>query len=84
MKKDLYESITSEILDALDRGTVPWRMPWRRSGAENGLPMSITSRKAYRGLNVFLLALAGQVRGFECQKGGEGAKGDFLEAVGDY
>ncbi len=64
MKRDLYEAITAQILDALNRGTVPWRMPWHR-GASGGLPISISTGKPYRGCNAFLLAVASHCRGFE-------------------
>jgi antirestriction protein ArdC len=64
MKKDLYETITSRILDALDKGTVPWRMPWRRANGDT-FPISISTGKHYRGMNCFLLQLSAHVRGFE-------------------
>lgn len=67
MKRDLYEAVTSQILDALDKGTVPWRMPWNR-GSSGGLPISISTGKPYRGCNAFLLAVAAHCRGFESNK----------------
>jgi antirestriction protein ArdC len=48
-----YEAVTARIVEALERGTVPWRKPW----AESPLPMNAVSNRPYRGVNVFLLGL---------------------------
>src|SRR5215469_6483398 len=45
------EIITSNIIEQLERGVAPWRKPWSTS-----IPRNLTSKKPYRGLNVFLLA----------------------------
>src|SRR5712692_1483234 len=50
----VYEIVTSQILTELERGVVPWRKPWRTLP-----PANLISKKPYRGINVFLLALAG-------------------------
>jgi antirestriction protein ArdC len=52
-----YERITQTIIEHLERGTVPWRRPWR--GGEAGIPRNLHSGRPYRGINVFLLALTG-------------------------
>jgi antirestriction protein ArdC len=48
---NVYEIITVKILEALSNGVVPWRKPWKGTGA----PKNLISKKAYRGVNVFLL-----------------------------
>lgn len=53
----VYDIVTEKILALLDKGVVPWRKPWR--GGNAGLPMNLISKKAYRGVNVFLLAWQG-------------------------
>src|SRR5438034_10816891 len=50
----VYEIVTSRILAELENGVVPWRKPWRTLP-----PANLISKKPYRGINVFLLALAG-------------------------
>jgi antirestriction protein ArdC len=50
----VYEIVTSRILAELEKGQVPWRKPWRTLP-----PANLISKKPYRGINVFLLALAG-------------------------
>ena len=54
--KDIYQSVTDRMVAALEAGTVPWQSPYL--GAF-GLPQNFVTRKAYRGINVWLLALAG-------------------------
>jgi antirestriction protein ArdC len=50
----VYEIITSRIVEELEKGQVPWRKPWRTLP-----PANLISKKPYRGINVFLLALRG-------------------------
>ena len=50
----VYEIITSRIVEELEKGVVPWRKPWRTLP-----PVNLISKKPYRGINVFLLALQG-------------------------
>ena len=47
-----YQIITVRIIGLLEQGTVPWQKPWQ--GSEQA-PQNLVSRKAYRGVNVFLL-----------------------------
>jgi antirestriction protein ArdC len=51
--RDVYGLITGKVLEALERGVIPWHRPW--SGC---LPTNVLSRKAYRGINAFLLSMA--------------------------
>jgi len=53
-RQSVYEIITSQILAELEKGVVPWRKPWRTLP-----PANLVSKKPYRGINTFLLALAG-------------------------
>jgi antirestriction protein ArdC len=50
--KSVYVRVTESVLAELEKGTAPWRKPWR---AEAGLPRNLVSRKAYRGVNVLTL-----------------------------
>ena len=52
----IYAMITEKIIEQLEKGVVPWRMPW--NGYIKGFPMNFTSKKEYRGVNIFLLKLA--------------------------
>jgi len=48
----VYEQVTERIAALLEKGTVPWRKPWK---AQSGLPRNLVSKKAYRGINILLL-----------------------------
>ena len=54
MSVTVYEIITSQIIAQLEKGVAPWRKPWI-----GGLPKNLVSRKVYRGINLFLLSMAG-------------------------
>jgi antirestriction protein ArdC len=47
-------SFTERILAELEKGQVPWHKPWRTLP-----PANLISKNPYRGINTFLLALAG-------------------------
>jgi antirestriction protein ArdC len=49
---NVYEIVTEKIISQLETGTVLWRKPW----ASVGEPRNLISRKAYRGINWFLLS----------------------------
>lgn len=49
---DVYQSVTDRIIEALEGGTAPWRVPWVAGG-----PISLRSKKPYRGINTFLLGM---------------------------
>ena len=54
---DIRQSITNQIIAALESGSVPpWRRPWR-IGKNGGAPANVVSKRSYRGLNPILLAL---------------------------
>jgi antirestriction protein ArdC len=50
----VYEIITEQILEELQKGEVPWRKPWHSLP-----PANLITKKPYRGINVFLLGFAG-------------------------
>jgi antirestriction protein ArdC len=52
-----YDVITDRILELLDKGVIPWRKPWAAGAA--GFPKNGASKKAYRGINIFMLSAAG-------------------------
>ncbi|MDB6019613.1 MAG: hypothetical protein JWR19_4102 [Pedosphaera sp.] len=56
LKKDVYQLITDRIISLLESGTVPWHRPWKGGSLA---PQNFISRKAYRGINLFLLNAAG-------------------------
>ena len=53
---DLYQTVTDRIVGLLESGVAPWRSPV--VGSEVGRPVSLTTGRPYRGVNVFLLAMS--------------------------
>ena len=61
MKDTVYQVITERVMALLKQGVVPWQKPWASSEA---MPRNLVSRKAYRGVNVFLLHALGYESAF--------------------
>lgn len=56
-RNSVYESVTDRIVAAIEAGgTAPWVKPWKTRG---GYPISLSTGKPYRGVNVLLLGLTG-------------------------
>jgi antirestriction protein ArdC len=62
MSTDLYAATTDRIIAALEQGVAPWVRLW--STGIDTLPMNAGSKRAYRGINVVLLALEAQRYGY--------------------
>ena len=50
----VYEIITNRIIEKLEAGIIPWHKPWH---SLDTIPKNLISKKEYRGINVFLLAM---------------------------
>jgi antirestriction protein ArdC len=55
-RSDVRAEIADRVIAALEAGAAPWHKSWSAIGG--GLPRSMSTGKAYRGINVFLLALS--------------------------
>ncbi|GHD20999.1 ArdC family protein [Tianweitania populi] len=62
--KDTYQRITDTIVEQLEAGTKPWIRPWRGNVRSSIIPLRATG-EAYRGINVIMLWLSGQLSGYE-------------------
>ena len=60
-KQTGYEKITEQIVKMLEGGTVPWRKPWNAGGS---LPTSLSTGKAYRGINQMILGMTAMIEGY--------------------
>lgn len=54
MKRDLYQTITDQIVAKLEAGTLPWVKGWSTAGAGSMLPMNAVTERPYSGINVLL------------------------------
>lgn len=87
-KVDPYELVTKQIVEALEAGVVPWHRPW--STRSTG-PMSLSTRKPYTGVNVFILGATAMVKGYESrwwgtykqigERGGQVRKGEKSTSI---
>jgi len=50
MSKKIYEMITNQIIEKLEKGVVPWKKPF-----VNGIAVNWKTQKPYRGINTVLL-----------------------------
>lgn len=60
----IYQLVTDAIIAALDKGTVPWHMPWKTDGTGPAYPMRMSSHTPYRGVNVWLLGMQAMAKGY--------------------
>ncbi len=69
---DLYQQVTDKIIAAIERGTLPWRKPWRtdtsRAASDTLMPVNGTTGYHYSGINVLLLWLAADEGGFHSNR----------------
>lgn len=56
---DVYATVTDKIISQLEAGTVPWQKPWLTTS-----PMSLSAKRAYRGINVLLLGISAAENGY--------------------
>lgn len=76
---DIYEKVTGQILEAMERGAGSYRMPWHVTGVEGFAPVNVVSKRPYRGINVLLLWLLAEQHGFSS---GEWATYDQWKELG--
>ncbi len=80
---NVYEQVTTRIMEILETGTVPWKKPWTSSEG----PRNLISKKSYRGINQFLLNCSPYASPYWLtfnqarQKGGSVNKGEKSTAV---
>lgn len=65
MKASIYETITNQIVAAIEEGAELYRMPWHRSRGDISSPTNAASGRSYRGLNVITLWAVAEARHYE-------------------
>ncbi len=61
---DIYQRITNTIVEAIERGTGDYRMPWHVTGEASFSPINAASGKPYRGVNVLSLWATAELHHF--------------------
>jgi antirestriction protein ArdC len=64
MSNQVYGYITDKIMEELEAGCVPWHKPWKSPDGVR-VPMNYASKKPYRGVNTFLLAVSRFKAGYD-------------------
>ena len=58
-RRDHYQKVTDQIVEALKGGVLPWRRPWNPDLAGvDAMPRNATTRRRYHGINVLMLGLS--------------------------
>lgn len=60
----IYETITSQIVQAIEANPGEFRLPWHRP-SQNFRPTNAATKRVYNGVNVVALWAAAQLRGFD-------------------
>lgn len=64
IRESLYETVTAKIVAMLESGVRPWQQPWENRGGTVSLPIRANGEH-YRGINVFILWIESQVKGYK-------------------
>src|ERR1700726_2777386 len=64
-QRDVYATVTAQIIKAIEQGAGSWRMPWHTSGKFASSPINVISKKPYRGINTVCLWAAAQAKGYQ-------------------
>lgn len=63
-KEEIYNRVTQSIITALESGVAPWKQSWVKSqGMGSSMPLRING-EYYQGINVIILWMAAQERGY--------------------
>lgn len=54
-KISVYDIVTSKVLEAMDKGSIPWKKPWK--GGKASLPFNAATKRQYSGGNMFFLSM---------------------------
>lgn len=64
---DVYQMVTDTIIEALEKGAIPWHKPWKSGGTTApaaGWPRNASTGRGYSGINVLLLWLAADANNY--------------------
>lgn len=65
---NVYETITANIINAIEQGAGEFRMPWHRASTASGVPCNAVTGVQYKGSNVLILWATAGAKGFDSNK----------------
>jgi antirestriction protein ArdC len=57
---DMCQLVTDKIIALFEQGIIPWQKPWK----DAGIPMNLLSKRAYKGINLWLLNALGYAKNY--------------------
>jgi antirestriction protein ArdC len=92
MAQDIYQTVTDQIVAAIEQGADKWVMPWHNNAASDSpMPFNVSSKRHYRGVNTLALWAAGQSHGYTSsawgtyrqwgERGGQVRKGERSTSI---
>lgn len=64
MRQTIYETITQQIVTAIEEGADLYKMPWHRSRNDITNPRNVSTSRSYRGLNIITLWMIAEAKQF--------------------
>jgi antirestriction protein ArdC len=64
MKQSIYETITNQIVAAVEQGAELYKMPWHTSRRDISSPINAATGNAYRDLNIISLWMMAEAKQF--------------------
>jgi len=65
---NVYETITANIITAIEQGAGEFRMPWHRASTADGIPCNAVTGAQYQGSNILTLWVTAQAKNFNSNK----------------
>lgn len=65
---NVYETITANIITAIEQGAGEFRMPWHRASTADGMPCNAVTGAQYQGSNILTLWVTAQAKKFDSNK----------------
>jgi antirestriction protein ArdC/DNA polymerase III epsilon subunit-like protein len=63
--EEIADRVSALVIKAIEEGGLPpWQKPWSEAGSDGIIPFSVTSNKAYKGMNIMILWSAQQINGW--------------------
>lgn len=62
---DIRCEIRDQMVEAIKKGTLPWRQPWKAGGLNIGWPQNFQNKRRYTGINPLILMLRGMVNNYQ-------------------